>query len=168
VALAAALAGACTRFSDAQAEALVRKYLAALIEAYRASDEEVVDPLVGEVEGNRLVGLIGVKRDIGLFLDAKLTDVQFERFDRDGERLSVVTREQWYYRDRRIGSGEQVGDDSTDSYRLRYHVAQYKGRWVIAQVEFVDPPVVGRKLPPLKLDARAAHGLLAADAGESN
>ena len=39
----------------------MRRYNEKLIEAYRLGDERIVDGLVGDEEGKKLLGLIGVK-----------------------------------------------------------------------------------------------------------
>jgi len=166
VALAAvALLAACDRGSKEEAEQAVRTYLVRLVDAYRTSDASLVDPLLGEQQGLRLVGLIGVKRDAGIVLDAKLLDIQFTRAERDGDRWVVETRERWYYKDRRIGSGEQVGDDSTDSYTMRYVFSRKAGRFILEDLSFVGEPVVGRKAAPMPVDGRVLHGLPPAEAG---
>jgi len=158
--LGAALAG-CGGMRDADAERLVRTYLDRVAEAYRTSDEQVVEPLVGDEQGKKLLGLIGVKRDAGITLDAKLLEIRFERFSRAGGEVLVDTRERWYYRDRKIGTGEQAGADSTDAYHVRYHLARPKDRWVVERLEFLDPPEVGRKTAPVTTDVRVLHGMLA-------
>ena len=159
--LGAALASGCGGLGNADAEKLVRTYLARVAEAYRASDAEIAGPLVGDEQAKKLLGLIGVKRDAGITLDAQLLEVRFERFSRGGGEVLVDTRERWYYRDRRIGSGEQVGADSTDAYHVRYHLARPKDRWVVERLEFLDPPEVGRKSAPVTTDVRVLHGMLA-------
>jgi hypothetical protein len=159
-ALALALgAGGCRRFSDADAQKLVTTYITRLVEAYRASDAEITAPVVSDRQALKLTGLIGVKRDGNLNLDAQLLDLEFEGFERKGEQVLVETRERWRYRDLQIGTGKQVGDESTDAYHLRYHLAREKERWVVDQIEFVDPPQVGRKAAPMAMDPRVMHGL---------
>lgn len=159
---AAALLAACGRGSRAEAEQAVRTYLARLVEAYRTSDASLADPLVSERQGLKLLGLIGVKRDAGVVLDARLIDIEFTRAERQGDLWIVETRERWYYKDRRIGTGEQVGDDSTDSYAMRYAFSWKAGRYVLEDLSFAAAPVVGRKSAPLPTDARVLHGLSAA------
>jgi hypothetical protein len=159
VLLAALSAAACQRLSDRDAEKLVQTYLTRLAEAYRASDADVTAPVVSDRQGRKLTGLIGVKRDADLNLDAQLLEIRFERFERAGGAILVETRERWQYRDLKIGSGQQVGESSTDSYRLRYHIAREKERWVVDEIEFVEPPQVGRRAIPLPTDPRALHGL---------
>jgi hypothetical protein len=159
VAACALAAAACHRASDADAERLVRAYLTRLVEAYRASDAEIAAPVVSEREATKLTGLIGVKRDADLTLDAELLEIAFDRFERKGSEVVVETRERWRYRDRRIGTGKQVGDESYDAYRMRYHLAHEKGRWVVDRLEFAEPPQIGRKSAPMAVDPRILHGL---------
>ncbi|HEU4382847.1 MAG TPA: hypothetical protein VFR85_05010 [Anaeromyxobacteraceae bacterium] len=164
----ALLLGGCGRGTREEAEQAVRTYLDRLVLAYRTSDASLVDPLVGEPQALKLVGLIGVKRDAGVVLDARLLDIQFLRAERQGDRWIVETRERWYYRDRRIGTGEQVGEDSTDSYAMRYVFSRNGGRYLLEDLSFVGEPVVGRKVAPLPTEARVLHGLPPAGAGAGN
>lgn len=143
----------------AEAEAAVRNYLARLSEAYRSGDESLVDPLVSEQQGRKLIGLIGVKLDAGVVLDAKLLDLQFSRVEPAGDGWIVETRERWYYADRQIGTGKQVGQDSTDSYAMRYRFVRKDGRLVLEDLEFVAEPRVGRTSTPTPTDVRVLHGL---------
>lgn len=159
VAAGLVLAAACRGFSDADAEKLVRTYIQRLIEAYRASDAQVVDPVVSDRQGLKLTGLVGVKRDADLNMEAKLLEIEFLGTRRDGGAVLVETRERWHYRDLQIGTGQQVGEESTDAYHLRYRLAQEKGRWVVDQIEFASPPEVGRKAAPMTIDPRVLHGL---------
>ena len=154
--------------SREEAEQAVRTYIARLTDAYRTSDASLVDPLVGHQQGLKLVGLIGVKRDAGVVLDAKLLEIQFTRVERAGGGWVVETKERWYYKDRRIGTGEQVGDDSTDSYAMRYHFSRKDGRFVLEDLEFAAVPVVGRKTAPLPTDTRVLHGLPPPEAAEAH
>ncbi len=142
-----------------EAEQAVRTYLGRLVEAYRTADVSLVDPLVSEQQALKLVGLIGVKQDAGVVLDAKLVDLQFVRAERDPTGWIVETKERWYYRDRKIGSGEQVGQDSTDAYAMRYRFVRKDGKLVLDDLQFVAEPVVGRKTAPMPVDPRILHGL---------
>lgn len=154
-----AVATACGRGSEEEARQAVRTYLARLVEAYRTSDQSLVDPLVSEQQGLKLVGLIGVKRDAGVVLDAQILELIFLRAAREGDEWVVETRERWYYRDRKIGSGEQVGADSTDAYVMRYRFSRKEGRWILEDLAFVEAPQVGRKTAPMPVDARVLHGI---------
>lgn len=161
VAAALLALGACRPSgpSDEESRALVKAYLEKLVQAYRASDEELVDRLVTENEARKLVGLIGVKRDTGVVLDAELLELAFVRIERRDGAAYVDTRERWHYRDRAIGSGAQVGDESTDEYQVRYRLVRDGGALKVDQLEFVGEPKVGRRPAPIVLDQRTAHGL---------
>lgn len=158
VALVMTLVG-CRAAREEEARGAVTSYVDKLAQAYRASDEEIVDPLVTEALGRRLTGLIGAKRDAGVVLDSKLLEIAFERVAKDGDALFVETTERWRYRDVRIGSGAQVGDESTDEYAVRYRLVREDGKLRVDAIEFRAPPVVGRARAPLGIDARTAHGL---------
>jgi hypothetical protein len=153
------LLASCGKGKKEEAEEAVRTYLARLVDAYRTSDESLVDPLLSDAQALKLVGLIGVKRDAGVVLDAKLLELQFLRTAREDGRWVVETKERWYYRDRKIGSGVQVGDDSTDSYRMRYTFVRKDGRYILEELAFVGEPQVGRKAAPVAVDPRVLHGL---------
>ena len=150
---------ACHDLSDSGAERLVRAYNEKLIEAYRTGDERVVDGLVGDEEGKKLLGLIGVRLDIGITLDSQLLELQVAHIERDADRVRLQTKEKWHYADRRIGSGEQVGEASDDSYELRYTLAQIDKKWVVEKVEMVGVPVVSRKIVPWSAGPRVMHGI---------
>jgi len=159
VALAAlaALAG-CRRLSDREAVELVEAYDARLAEAYRASDARLLEPLAGPRDARRVATLIGVKADVGLTLDARLLELRVVAVERPPGEVRVRTEERWHYRDRRIGSGEQVGPDSTDRYALAYTLRRAEGRWVVDEVAFERPPEVGRAPGPAPGAAPAGEG----------
>lgn len=160
-------AGACRRsFSEGDARGVVTQYLEKLPLAYRKADVQLVLPLVGPGEGRRLTGLIGVKADAGVALDAALLDVQFRGVRRVGDEFDVFTSERWRYLDRKLGTGAPASPESTDSYELRYRIGKNEGRWVVLETEFVSPPVVGRARPPAQLDARTLHGMIETRAPE--
>lgn len=148
---------ACDRLSDAGAEQLVRDYNARATEAFRTSDPQLVAAVVGDAELKKLVGLIGARQDADLVLDAELVSLAVERVERTGDAVTVTTQERWYYRDRRIGTGEQVGEDSTDDYEMRYRLVRGRGRWLVDRIEFATPPKVGRSRGPLTADAEHAR-----------
>lgn len=158
LALLAALGG-CGRGTETEAKAAVHEYLAKMILAYRAGDEQVVDPLVTERLGRKLTGLIGVKSDVDLVLDAKLLELEFVAVRREGEVVVVDTRERWHYRDLHARTGAQMGEDSTDEYAMRYRLVREGGRWKVDETAFRETPKVGRQTAPLAIDAKKAHGL---------
>lgn len=157
--IALSLLASCSRTTKEDAQQAVRTYVDRVIAAYRTSDASLVDPLVGDAQGMKLVGLIGVKSDAGVALDAKLLELQFTRVEPQGKGWVVETEERWYYKDRKIGTGEQVGNDSLDSYAMRYTFVPRDGRLILENLEFVAEPVVGRKSAPMPVDARAFHGI---------
>jgi hypothetical protein len=167
---AAALVAACAAcrggISDAEAVQVVRTYNAKKVEAYRAGDYQIVEPYVGEAEIGKLVGLIGVKLDQGITLDAELEHLEVLGVERPGREVIVRTDERWRYRDRRIGTGEQVGDASADRYRMRYVLARPKDRWVVERIEFAAEPEVGRTRVPSSGGVDAMHGVVPRAQGE--
>lgn len=142
-------AAGCGGVSDREAGALVDNYIRAVSEAYRRSDVTLVDGVVGPLEGKRLTGLIGVRQDLGISLDAEALSVGVTGVEiGDDGKLLVRTKETWLYRDRRIGSGEQVGDESRDHYEMLYIFRKIGGRWMVDETRFAAPPQVGRAATP--------------------
>lgn len=134
----------CRDPSDRDAARLVESYDARVVEAFRASDPRVLEPVAGAAEARRLAALIGVKADAGITLDASLLGLEVLGVERRGGQVVVHTEERWHYRDRRIGSGEQVGQEARDHYFVAYHLGKVGGRWVVDRIAFDRPPEVGR------------------------
>ena len=149
---------ACGRLSDAKAEQVVRDYNARVIEAYRTADPQLAAGVVGAAELKKLTGLIGARQDADLVLDSELLAFEVLSVERADTEVHVLTRERWYYRDRHIGDGAQVGEESTDEYRMRYALVRAGNAWVVDRIEWAAPPKVGRARAPL-------GGELAADGG---
>lgn len=159
VAALTAIAG-CRELPDARAEALVRAYNQKVAEAYRMGDQRIVDDLVGDEEGKKLLGLIGVKADMGITLDATLTDFRVLGSHRSAKGgVDLLTEERWHYRDRRIGTGEIVGQESDDHYFLRYALRKSEKNWVVASIAFERPPEIGRTVVTNAADPRVFHGM---------
>lgn len=158
--IAALLVAGCGRLSDADALAVVRAYDSRVIEAFRTGDARPVEAVAGPEEAKKLTALVGVKRDMGIFLDARLELLVPDSVERAGGEIAVRTRERWYYQDRRLDTGEQVGQDSTDLYEMRYVLQRLDGRWVVTRVEFVAPPIVGRTQAPTGAPASVFHGVM--------
>jgi hypothetical protein len=144
---------------DAEAEEVVRRYNALVTEAYRTGDFRVVQPVIGPDELRRVAAHVGVKLDQGITLDARLVEFKVEAVERKGDEVVVRTEERWHYLDRRIGSGDQVGQDSRDHYRMRYFLQKVDGRWVVDRTEFAEKPEVGRTEVPDKAPASSFHGV---------
>ncbi|MEI6789125.1 MAG: hypothetical protein WCL49_11670, partial [bacterium] len=135
----------CGPVSPVEARRLVERYNAAVSEAYRRGDVRLVDNIVGETEGRKLVGLIGVRTDMGITLDPTLLSLDIVEVKNKGKILHVMTREHWRYRDRRIGSGEVVGKESEDRYLMLYEFLRTNDLWMVERIDFAAPPEIGRK-----------------------
>ncbi len=137
------------RVDTDEARHLVERYNKVVIEAYRRADAKLADQVAGPEERRKLTGLIGVRQDMGVTLDSRLLQLEMVTVDQDddGQWLEVRTREKWHYLDRKIGTGEQVGEDSTDTYEMIYQFARDRDRWVVDKIKFAAPPEVGRKKP---------------------
>jgi hypothetical protein len=131
-----------------QARLLVEKYNRVVAEAYRRGDVKLIDPVVGASEGKKITGLIGVRLDLGLTLDSELLSLEVTSVQKSREELRVQTKERWRYRDRKIGSGEQVGEASLDNYQMLYVFKKVQKTWLVDEIQFVAPPEVGRKQSP--------------------
>lgn len=144
LALASSLAG-CRPMGRDEAVKLVETYNRAVIEALRSGDARLVEPVAGPVERRKLAGLIGVKQDQGITMDATLLELRVTGVAYGRDEVVVSTEERWHYVERRIGPGDQVGPDSRDHYFMRYHLRRPEKRWVVDLIEFAQPPEVGRK-----------------------
>ncbi len=165
--LGAGLAQGCGsggRLTDERAAQLVRTYNQRLIDAYRSSDPEMLEGIAGPAECKKVLGLIGVKSDQGVSLDATLVSFAVRAVARpSAATMLVTTDETWRYADRQIGSGNVIGQPSEDHYRMSYHLERLPtGAWVIGAVSFASPPVVGRA-SALSQVPIAAHGLPATE-----
>ena len=139
-----AAVSACSRVGDKEAYRLVNRYNAVVCEAYRRGDVELIDSVVGPNEGEKLAGLIGVRLDAGITLDAELLSLEVKDVKQAGPELSIQTSEQWRYRNRKIGTGDQVGQESLDSYAVLYLFKRIDEQWLVDEIRFIDPPLVGR------------------------
>ena len=131
---------ACNGVSRSKAHQLVERYNTVVSEAYRRGDVKLVDSVVGPNEGRKLTGLIGVRLDMGLTLDSKMLSLEVLESGQVKDTLQVRTRERWSYCDRRIGTGQQVGEKSEDSYEMRYFFRRFEGEWLVDRIEFATPP----------------------------
>ncbi len=62
--------------------------------------------------------------------------------------MQVWTKERWRYCDRRIGTGQQVGEESLDTYEMLYIFKQIDRAWLVDEIKFNAPPQVGRQKTP--------------------
>ena len=156
-----------SKVSDAEARKLVEAYVRVVCEAYRRCDITLIDSVVGlnTKEGKNLTGLIGVRMDMGLSLDAQLLELKIAGVDQTPDVLNVKTRERWHYRDLKIGTGEQAGEDSTDQYELLYMFKKEDGKWMVSETRFVTDPQVGRKTTPWQATQQVLHPMGAAPSG---
>ena len=153
----------CQRVSDDKARELVERYNRVVSEAHRRSDVKLIDTVVGpnSRDGKNLTGLIGVRLDMGLTLDAHLLALEITGVERSKDDLRVRTKERWRYRDLKIGTGEQVGEESFDSYEMLYVFQKINKKWLLDETRFTSPPQVGRKTTTDGGDSRALHGVAA-------
>lgn len=154
-----ALTSGCGRVSKTQARQLVERYNQVVAEAYRRGDVQLIDPVVGPNEGKKLTGLIGVRLDLGMTLDSQLLSLEVTGVEAAKNELRVSTRERWSYRDLRIGTGEQVGEASQDSYQMTYYFTNSNNAWLVDEIEFTAPPQVGRTTTSWVADRSALHGV---------
>ena len=159
---------ACGRVSPIQARRLVERYNQVVSEAYRRNDLQLIDAVVApnSVAGRNLTGLIGVRADLGITMEAHLDALEVRGVAQTGsDSLEVRTRERWTYRDLRADNGAQVGEPSQDRYELLYLLRHVKGRWMVMETQFTAPPQIGRKAAPWQMDARDAHAMSSPNSG---
>jgi hypothetical protein len=154
----------CGRVSPAHARQLVERYNQVVSEAYRRGDVRLIDPVVGPNEGKKLTGLIGVRLDLGITLDSHLLSLEVTGVEQGKNELRVNTRERWSYRDLKIGTGEQVGEASQDSYEMTYYFTNVNHAWLVDQIKFAAPPQVGRASTPWIADRSALQGVASKEA----
>jgi len=145
-------------FGEKEAIALVETYNQTTIEAFRTGDARLVEPVAGPDEATKLTGLIGVKLDMGTTLDSRLETFTVSSVEAVDAGFVVNTQERWSYADRKIGSGEQVGEGSVDTYAMAYTLKQFDGIWKVDHIEFLAPPNVGREVAPLQAPLSVMHG----------
>jgi hypothetical protein len=149
----------CKQSSLDQARTLVERYNQVVSEAYRRGDVKLIDPVVGPNEGKKLTGLIGVRLDFGITLDSHLLSLEVSGVERSKAEMRVRTKERWRYRDLRIGTGEQVGEESLDSYAMLYVFTNINKAWLVDEIRFTTPPRVGRKQTPWVADHKVTPTL---------
>jgi hypothetical protein len=154
--LACAVLGStgCQRPAFEQARQLVERYNQVVAEAYRRGDVKLIDAVVGPNEGRKIVGLIGVRRDAGLSLDSQLLSLEVTGVAQADGVLRVQTQERWQYRDRKLGTGEPVGEESLDAYQMLYVFKLIDKVWLVDEIRFTAEPQVGRKQLPFATERR--------------
>ena len=95
-----------------------------------------------------VAALDGVRLDLGITLDAQLLSLEVTSVEQTKDEMRVCTNERWRYRDRKIGTGEQVGEESLDSYEMLYVLRKIDRAWLVDEIQFASPPQVGRKQTP--------------------
>ena len=149
----------CHQVSTEEAQGLVERYNRVVSEAYRRGDVRLTDSVVGPNEGKKLTGLIGVRLDMGITLDARLLALEITGVEQSKDELHVRTKERWRYRDLKIGSGEQVGEESEDSYEMLYVFTKIDRAWAVDEIRFTAPAEIGRKTMLWEADRRVLHGI---------
>lgn len=149
----------CERSSLDQARQLVERYNQVVSEAYRRGDVKLADPVVGPNEGKKLTGLIGVRLDMGITLDSQLLSLEVTGVEQAPGEMKVRTRERWRYRDLKIGTGQQVGEESLDHYEMLYLFKKTGPEWLVDGIQFTAEPQVGRKTTTWAADVRTLHGV---------
>ena len=149
----------CHRASVQQARQLVERYNQVVSEAYRRGDVRLIDPVVGPNEGRKITGLIGVRLDLGLTLDSQLLSLEVTGVEASRGELRVTTKERWRYRDRKIGTGQQVGEASLDSYEMLYVFKKPGKAWLVDEIHFASAPRVGRRQTPWQASREALPGV---------
>jgi hypothetical protein len=151
----------CERPERHDARRLVEHYNQLVCEAYRRGDATLAAPVVGPNESRKLSGLIGARLELGLTLDAELLALEVTATEESPQDLRVHTKERWHYRDRRLGSGAQVGEASFDEYEMLYVFKPRERAWLVDEIRFTAPPRVGRKRTPWTARPEGEQGMAA-------
>ena len=149
----------CHPSPSQQARQLIERYNQVVAEAYRRGDVRLVDSVVGPNEGKKLTGLIGVRLDLGLTLDSQLLSLEVTGVEKTKDEMRVQTQERWRYRDRKIGTGEQVGEESLDSYQMLYIFKKMERAWLVDEIRFTSTPQVGRTQTTWVAERPAPHAV---------
>ena len=97
---------------------------------------------------------------MGLTLDSHLLSLEVTGVEKSKGELRITTKESWRYRDRKIGTGEQVGEESLDSYEMRYVFKKIGQAWLVDEILFTAPPQVGRKQTPWLASREPLQGIV--------
>ncbi len=120
----------CRNNSRSEAEAAVRAYDNALIEAYRTGDTLHLRDVAGRDEIRKIQVLIDLKSSNGIVLESTLDRLEVISATREADnRLIVEAREQWRYHDRPRSPGVQQGPVVSADTTMRYEFAREDGHW---------------------------------------
>lgn len=160
----------CQQAAEIDARELVVRYNRVVCEAYRRGDVKLIDAVVApnSRDGKNIAGLIGVRLDMGQILDAHLISLEITGIERSREATRVRTKESWRHRDLKIGTGEQIGDESFDSYEMLYVFRKFNTEWLLDETCFVAPPEVSRKTTVFAGDQGAMHRISMPPAGKGS
>ena len=157
VVVAGALTG-CNESPKTEARRLVERYNEVVSEAYRRGDVSLVEPVAGPNEGKKLLGLIGVRMDSGITLDPQLISLEVTGVEKVNDEMRVQTKERWKYRDRKIGTGAMVGEESNDYYEMLYLFKKINKVWLVDELRFTSEPRVSRTKLPFPTDRKNSLG----------
>lgn len=131
--------------SNREAAALVRRYNAALIAAYRQNDASPMDAVATSGETKRIFVLVELKRSNDIVLESDLESLEVTSVERQGPGgLTVETRERWRYFDRPLAPGRPPGTVFVCATALRYEFLRQKGEWKMDRArtlsnEYLEP-----------------------------
>ncbi len=157
--LCGTLLTSCKQSPLQRARTLVERYNRAVSEAYRRGDAKLIDPVAGPKESKRLTGLIRIRVDFSLALDSHLLSLDVTGVEQSKAEMRVRTKERWRYRDVRIGTGEQVGEESFGIYEMLYIFTNINKAWLVDEIRFTTPPWGGRRQTPWTADRKAASAI---------
>lgn len=168
--LFAVMLTSCKQGSVDHARELVERYNRVVSEAYRRGDVKLIDAVVApnSSDGKNITGLIGVRLDMGLTLDAHLLSLEITSVEQSKGNIRVGTKERWQYRNFKIGTGEQVGEESVDSFEMIYVFKNLNKAWLVEEISFAAPPQIGRTPTIFADDPGALHGASMPGAKERN
>ncbi len=144
--LCGTLLTSCKQSASNQARKLVERYNRVVSDAYRRGDVKSIGTVTGPKEGKRLTGLIRIRSEFNLALDSRLLSLEVTGVEQSEGEMRVRTKERWRYRDVRIGTGQQVGEESLGSCEMLYIFTNLNQAWLVNEIRVTRP--AGTVAPP--------------------
>ena len=137
--------GACTD-SNREAEAVIRKYNAALIKAFASADTAPLKGIAGEKEIRKVGTLMDYKRTAGLVLESELVSLKMDSNTKTADdAMSATTTERWKYFDRSLKPGIPPGKTVEAEMKLKYFLKKESGVWKVEKLEGISSTTLETK-----------------------
>lgn len=113
----------------------VARYNSAIAEASRAQSIEVLIGIATERRIRKVETFIVAYYDAGFFMDSSLRRMDFTELKVEEKNATVITREDWTYLWKSIGTSEPIGSEEKITYHMNYTLLKKDGRWLINEAE---------------------------------